>query len=99
MNCTGQPLTPPPWITCSIASSADCAIFLVIGAIEPVSGSTPPILTGQAACAAASLVASRPNANTAAARIVPCMEFLRGEWRSLVVGVARDNGRFADQAA
>src|SRR5207245_5581854 len=40
MNCTGQPLTPPPWLTCSIASSAACAIFLVIGAIEPVSGST-----------------------------------------------------------
>src|SRR4026209_841320 len=36
-NWTGQPLTPPPWFTCSIASSAACAIFFVIGAIEPVS--------------------------------------------------------------
>src|SRR3989454_10821765 len=46
-NCTGQPLTPPPWLTGSTASSAACAIFLVIGAIEPVSGSTPPTFTGQ----------------------------------------------------
>src|SRR5258706_11051314 len=99
MNCTWQPLTPPPWFTWSIASSADCAIFFVIGAIEPVRGKTPPILTGQAACAAASPLASRPNANAAAKRIVPCMEFLRCEWRSLVAGVARDNGCFADQAA
>src|SRR5262247_3040459 len=52
MNCTGQPLTPPPWLTCSIASSAACAIFLVIGAIDPVSGRMPPIFTGQL-CAAA----------------------------------------------
>jgi len=23
MNCTGQPLTPPPWLMCSIPNSAD----------------------------------------------------------------------------
>src|SRR5215470_10422606 len=57
MNWTGQPLMPPPWLTCSIASSAACAIFLVIGAIEPVSGSTPPIFTGQP-CAPARPVSS-----------------------------------------
>src|SRR5207248_3813007 len=65
MNCTGQPLTPPPWLTCSIASSAACAIFLVIGAIEPVSGSTPPIFTGQL-CAAAVPADSRPAVNATA---------------------------------
>src|SRR5437867_365498 len=59
MNCTGQPLTPPPWLTCSIASSADCAIFLVIGAIEPVSGRMPPIFTEQL-CAAAVAADSTP---------------------------------------
>src|SRR6266446_7063384 len=72
MNCTGQPLTPPPWLTCSIASSAACAIFLVIGAIEPVSGSTPPIFTGQL-CAGAVSADSTPainaTANTTALRL------------------------------
>src|SRR5215510_12226639 len=65
MNCTGQPLTPPPWLTCSIASSADCAIFLVIGAIEPVSGRIPPIFTGQL-CAAAISADSAPASNATA---------------------------------
>src|SRR5215475_12579806 len=60
MKCTGQPLTPPPWLTCSIASSADCAIFFVIGAIEPVSGRIPPIFTGQLLCAAAGAAVSPP---------------------------------------
>src|SRR5215813_303840 len=70
MNCTGQPLTPPPWLTCSIASSAACAIFLVIGAIDPVSGRMPPIFTGQlcaaagAADSAAASVAAKVIANT-----------------------------------
>src|SRR6185436_15692629 len=60
-NWTGQPLTPPPWFTCSIASSAAWAIFFVIGAIDPVSGSTPPIFTGQAtACAPACPLTSSP---------------------------------------
>src|SRR4029453_13981982 len=54
MNCTGQPLTPPPSLTWSIASSAACAIFLVMGPIDPVSGSTPPIFTGQLWAAAVS---------------------------------------------
>src|SRR5881409_2343666 len=81
MNCTGQPLTPPPWLTCSMASSAACAIFLVIGAIEPVSGSTPPIFTGQlcaAAGAASSALAINAAAKTTALRPVRSMvSFLR----------------------
>src|SRR5213080_68502 len=81
MNCTGQPLTPPPALTCSIASSAACAIFLVIGAIEPVSGSTPPIFTGQpcaAAVAADSTPAVTATANTTALRLHRSMwSFLR----------------------
>src|SRR5499426_138491 len=65
MNCTGQPLTPPPWLTCSIASSAACAIFLVIGAIEPVSGSTPPTFTGQLCAAAVSAGSAAASSATA----------------------------------
>src|SRR5262245_25729730 len=105
MNCTGQPLTPPPWLTCSIASSADSAIFLVIGAIEPVSGRIPPIFTGQlcaAALAADSTPASNPRTNTTALQLSRFMvsflhrAFSRG---SLIVHVARDNRRLADQPA
>src|SRR5215471_20985935 len=70
MNCTGQPLMPPPWFTCSMASSAACAIFLVIGAIEPVSGSTPPIFTGQL-CAAAVPASSHPVTTAAAHATAP----------------------------
>src|SRR5262247_3223231 len=70
MNCTGQPLTPPPWLTCSIASSADCAIFFVIGAIEPVSGRIPPIFTGQL-CAAAISADSTPAINATANTTTP----------------------------
>ncbi len=54
-----------------MASSADWAIFLVIGAIEPVSGSMPPIFTGQL-CAAAlpadSTPAIKASANTTVIR-------------------------------
>lgn len=58
MNCTWQPLMPPPWLMCSTASCALSAIFLVIGPMDPVSGSTPPIFTGQLTWAAASVGAS-----------------------------------------
>src|SRR4029453_16534652 len=111
MNCTGQPLMPPPWLTCSIASSADWAIFLVIGAIEPVSGNTPPIFTGQL-CAAALPAASTPpvkaSANTTVFRRCRSMSsFLysasavdrSAAGGSLIVHVPRDNRRLADQPA
>src|SRR5580765_714590 len=111
MNCTGQPLMPPPWLTCSIASSADWAIFLVIGAIEPVSGSTPPIFTGQL-CAAAVPADSTPpikaSANTTVFRRRRSMSsFLystsavdrSAAGGSLIVHVPRDNRRLADQPA
>src|SRR5688572_2283172 len=95
MNCTGQPFTPPPWLMCSNASSADCAIFLVIGAMEPVSGSTPPTLTGQP-CAAA----WPANARLAAPRMSLNMEILPLRCLgSLMVRVPRNNCRLADEAA
>src|SRR5215510_4301997 len=105
MNCTGQPLTPPPWLTCSIASSADCAIFFVIGAIDPVSGRIPPIFTGQlcaAALAAASTPASSARTSTTALQVSRFMVSFRHRAfsrRSLIVHVARDNRRLADQPA
>src|SRR5262249_29495217 len=95
MNCTGQPFTPPPWLMCSKASSAASAIFLVIGAIEPVSGSTPPTFTGHD-CADAAVAAKIAMRKTKILEQRRMRTLLRN---SLIGGVARDNGLFADEAA
>src|SRR5580700_10376667 len=64
MNCTGQPLTPPPWLMCSMASWALSEMRFPTGPIEPVSGRIPPSFTGQETAPwaeAVDCIAHRPN--------------------------------------
>src|SRR5436190_7271370 len=95
MNCTGHPLTPPPALMCSMASRAASEIFLVIGAIEPVNGRMPPILTGQETCAAAVPVSSM----RAASAPPICPSIVTFPLLAAFGRMVRHHGLLADQAA